>query len=101
MSKASKQQDNQILRPRHDTLDIDGVISYGESQRVWNTIKLKNNLLTEFPQLFERRKKFGYRMVMHRSYKDLKKAIKTMEANEDVIPILLFFYKREDSNEQQ
>jgi len=85
---------DKILRPRHDTLDICGNLSYGEGNRAWNILRLKQNILQEFPQLKERQKKFGYKMVMHRSFKELKEAIKKMEKESDVIPIFLFLYGR-------
>jgi hypothetical protein len=59
-----------------------------------NIIRLKHDILKEFPQLKERRDKFDYSMVMHRTFEDLKKAIKEMEMNEEVIPIFLFFRKK-------
>jgi len=48
----------------------------------------------EFPQLKERREKFDYNMIMHRTFEDLKKAIKEIEMNEEVIHIFLFFRKK-------
>lgn len=82
-----------LLRPKHETLFTEGILSYGESQRAYNTIKLKSVFLKEFPQLSERRNKFGYRMVMYRSYRELMKVIKEMDKGEEVIPILLWFCK--------
>lgn len=83
-----------ILRPKHETIFINGVMSYGESQRAWNTIKLKHEILKEFTQLYERRMKFRYKIVMHRSYEDLKKAVKELEKKGEVIPILMWFYQQ-------
>jgi len=47
------------------------------------------DLLKEFPQLKERREKFIYKMIMHRSFEDLKKAISEMEKQGDM-PLILF-----------
>ena len=83
-----------VLRPKHETIFINGVMSYGESQRAWNTIKLKHDILKEFTQLYERRMKFRYKIVMYRSYEDLKKAVKGLEKKAEVIPILMWFYQQ-------
>ena len=85
-------QDNKIriISPKHDTLDVSGEISYGESQKAWNLIRLKHDIIKEFPQLLERRAKFGYNMIMHRSYEDLERAIKEMKKQGLAPPILLF-----------
>ena len=84
-----------ILKPKHDTLNVCGALSYSEGQRAWNLIRLKHDLLREFPQLKERREKFEYKLVMHRSFEDLKKAIKEIEKDKKVIPMLLFFCQKE------
>ncbi len=82
-----------IIRPRHETLELEGEMSYKEGQKAWSVIRLKKDILKEFPQLKERREKFSYKMIMHRTFEDLKKAIGEME-REKVIPIFLFFRKR-------
>jgi len=86
---------NNILKPKHDTLKIDGNISYSEGRRAWNLIRLKQDLLKEYPQLKKRREKFSYKMIMHRSFDELKKAVLKMEKEECAIPIFLFFCKGE------
>lgn len=87
----------QIIKPKHETLEITGKMSYGEGNRAWNVIRLKQNILREFPQLKERRKKFAYKMIMHRSFKELKEEIEKMEKKNKVIPIFLFFGLEDDS----
>jgi len=79
-----------ILKPQHETLKIEGRISYSEGRRAWNLLRLKDDLLKEFPQLKERREKFSYKMVMHRTFEELKKAIEKME-KEGNLPLVLFF----------
>ena len=82
-----------VLKPKHETLLIKGKLSYGEGNRTWNIIRFKKDLLLEFPQLKERREKFGYKMIMHRSFKELKKAIREIENKEEAIPIFLWFLR--------
>jgi len=84
-----------ILFPRHETLNILGEMSYGESQKAWNLIRLKHDILKEFPQLKQRREDFAYKMIMHRNYKDLKRAITRLEKENLPIPIFLFLCKKD------
>ena len=69
-------------------------MSYMEGRRAWNLLRFKDNLLKEFPQLKSRREDFAYQMIMHRSYRNLKKAITEMENKGLPIPIFLFLCKK-------
>ncbi len=40
--------ETEILRPRHDTLEIKGRVSYNEGAQAWNTIRFKKDLLQVF-----------------------------------------------------
>ena len=91
-----KQDKIRIISPKHDTLDVSGEISYGESQKAWNLIRLKHDILKEFKVLKDRRKKFVYNMIMHRSYEDLEKAIKDMKKQGLAPPILLFLGEKKN-----
>jgi len=79
------------LIPR-TVIDIDGKLIYNESFQAWNTIRLKKEIFSEFPQLKEKRSKFSYNMKYFRTFEELLNAIKKMK-NEDVMPILMFLYK--------
>ena len=87
------QKEKKIISPIHETLEVEGSLSYSEAQRAWNTIRFKKLLLKEFPQLKERREKFGYKMILHRSFKELKKAINAMEKGELAIPLVVWLVK--------
>jgi uncharacterized protein with von Willebrand factor type A (vWA) domain len=87
-----KVSDN-IIKPKHETLELQGELSYSEGLRAWNLMRLKKDLLKEFPQLKERREKFSYKMIMHRNFNDLKKAVENLE-NKEIIPIFLFFVRK-------
>ena len=83
----------QILKPTRETLEILGKLSYGEGTRSWNTIRFKQDILKEFPQLKQRRERFGYKMIMYRTYKELLKKLKKMEEEKEVIPIFLYLVR--------
>jgi len=75
------------LKP-NDTLNIIGKMSYKESLQAWNVIQLRKEILTIFPQLKEKRSKFGYEMFYNRSSEELKKVMDDLE-KQDLTPILL------------
>ncbi len=79
------------LEPRK-TIDIDGKVAYSEGFQAWNTIQLKKELFSEFPQLKEKRSKFSYRIMLsrdHDSFMDIAKSQK----DENAMPIMLWIYK--------
>ena len=79
-----------FLTPSHETLDIKGKLLYSEGSQAWNIIRLKKEILREFPQLKEKRSKFSYKMIVPKSYSDVKVVIENFEGLK-VIPILLLF----------
>ena len=84
---------HKLLTPR-TKIDSEGKIAYSESFQAWNTLKLKKELFSEFPQLREKRSKFSYKLVYHRNSEELKKEIKEMvEDGEEIMPMLLYLYK--------
>jgi len=66
---------------------------YNESKQAWSNIKLKRELINEFPQLKEKRANFFYELVFCRSYEDFDKTLKELSNGEDVVPMLMFLYK--------
>lgn len=82
-----------FLTPRKK-IDSEGKIAYSESFQAWNTLRLKKEMFSEFPQLKEKRSKFSYKLVYHRDpkqlIKDIKKLIKT---GQEIMPMLLFLYR--------
>lgn len=85
----------QPLESGHDVLESEGRISYKEASRAWSLIRIRRELIQEFPQLKERRSAFSYKMVLFRSYKLLEKEIKKMKRKSKPLPLLLFFYKEQ------
>ena len=73
-------------------IDIQGKIAYAEGFQAWNLIRLKKEIIDEFPQLREKRSSFLYRVVFHRTHEELLKEIKKLR-NYDVMPMLLLLYK--------
>lgn len=85
--KKVKVDELSYLTPQQ-SLSITGKLSYKESLQAWNVIHLRKEIVTLFPQLKEKRGKFGYAMFYNRSPKELKKLLDSLEKR-DLVPILL------------
>ena len=81
------------LIPRN-IINIEGKLAYGEGFQSWILIKIKKEIINEFPQLKEKRSLFSYKLIFHRTYEELFKAIKKLK-NDDVMPMLLWLCKEE------
>ena len=81
------------LRPFDDVLDIMGSVSYSEGYGAWNTIRLKKEVLQEFPQLKEKTAKIRYKLIFYKDYEEFIEAVMKMRENNEPLPILLYFYK--------
>jgi hypothetical protein len=73
-------------------IDIDGKLAYAEGFQSWNTLRLKREIVDEFPQLKEKRSAFSYRLMFFRTHEELLNAIKKLK-NEEVMPMILWMYK--------
>ena len=81
------------LKPIRESLQIEGRLFYSEGNQSWNGIRLKKEILREFPQLKDKTGNFKYVMIVPSSYDDMKKRIKEVEKNGEGMPILLFLCK--------
>lgn len=82
-----------VLVPRK-ILKVQGKMSYSESLRAWSTLRFKKELVKEFPQLEEKRSKFGYKAVYYRDISEFEKAVKEMK-KDGSLPILLWMFKED------
>ena len=71
-------------------LTTKGTLFYHESDRAWNTLRLKKEVLHEFPNLKNKENKCIYLMKLHRSYDSLKKDLEQFEKKTKTVPIILF-----------
>lgn len=90
MTPTKKEQPVSFLKPKVEATKIEGKLFYSEGDQSWNIIRLKKEVVKEFPQLKEKREKFGYTLVISKSQEEIKKIISEVEEN-GAIPILLFF----------
>jgi len=90
---ANTTQTKKTLVPR-TKISSEGKIHYSESFQAWNTLKLKKELFSEFPQLREKRSKFSYELIYHRDPEEFMETIKKMiKEGLVVMPLLLRIYK--------
>lgn len=73
-------------------IDIDGKLAYSEGFQSWNLIRLKKEIVDEFPQLKEKRSAFSYRLMFFRTHEEILDTIKKLK-NEEVMPMILWMYK--------
>jgi len=81
------------IRPSDDPLDIMGNVSYSDGYGAWNTIRLKKDVLKEFPQLKEKTAKIRYKLLFYKNYEEFTQAVKKIQENKEPLPMLLYFYK--------
>ena len=89
------QEENNIISPIQEIVEVSGDMYYCQGNRAWNTIRLKADLLKKFPQLTTREFKFGYKMIVPQSQEEIKKLMSKIQKDSDKIPVLLYFCKKE------
>ena len=90
---ASLKENQKILKPSEEPLEMEGKMSYAESQRAWGTIRLKSKIFNEFKQLKKKREKFGYKLMFCRKFDQLEKEIKKIKKDIGVPPMLVWFVR--------
>ncbi len=86
--------ETQTLHPQRKEICLKGKLSYSWEVRAWNTIRLKKEIVNEFPQLKERLSAFGYNLTFYQDYDNLEKFIRKMKRNKEALPILLWLNKQ-------
>ena len=88
-----------ILKPKPKPLIVNGTVSYSESCRARNVIRLKKEVVKEFSDLMEKEKNIGYILEYHRNFHKLNKRIQELAENGAGVPFLLFIYADKDAAE--
>jgi len=88
-------QMNQTLTPTK-TVNVEGKIHYNEGNQAWGKIKLKKEIINEFPQLKEKRSAFSYELMFCRTVEDLRIIIKKYAKSDCTVPLMLFLYKEKE-----
>ncbi len=83
--------EKKTLSPRK-IVEINGKLLYDEGTKSFSRIRLKKELIEEFPQLRERRSSFSYELKFFRDNEELGRMIKSLN-KENAMPILMWLYK--------
>jgi len=87
--------DKKTLIPR-TIVDASGKLYYDEKSQAWGIIRLKSDLIKEFPQLKEKRSKFSYQIEYYRTIEEMEKLIKELKKKKvEVLPVLMWLYKED------
>lgn len=84
------QADPRILSPKKDTVKVEGKLFYNEGDQAWNMLRLKKEILAEFPNLKEKQSKFGYMMLMNQNFEELQEELNKLSKQQGAVPILLY-----------
>jgi hypothetical protein len=87
------------ILPRREPVKIKGNLLYNESAQTWNIIRLKKEVLNEFPELKDKRGSFLYTMIIPRSEKEIDQQFIDMLKSKKVFPIFLSFSKIKDEGQ--
>ena len=85
--------EKKTLVPRK-VIDSNGSMYYDEKSQAWGIIRLKSELIKEFPQLKEKRSKFSYQIEYYRTIEEFEKFVKELKKKDgETLPVLMFLYK--------
>lgn len=88
-----------VLTPKPKPLITKGVVSYSESSRARNIIRLKKEIIREFNDLKDRKKEINYKIEYHRNTSRLNRRIKEITESGEGVPFLLFIYSEREKGE--
>lgn len=80
----------QILRPKSDSLEAYGKVSYQESLKSWNTIRIPKIFLNKFPQLRKRSSIILFKLEFCENYDNTIRKIVELKQQNKGVPLLLY-----------
>jgi len=88
--------EKKTLMPR-SVIDSKGSMYYDDKSRAWGIIRLRSELLNEFPQLKERTSKFSYQIEYYRTLEEFEKLIKKLKKEKaEFLPVLMWMFKEKE-----
>jgi hypothetical protein len=87
------------ILPRRDAVKIKGNLLYNESAQAWSIIRLKKEVLNEFPELKDKRGNFQYTMVIPHAGQEIDQQFLENIKSQKVVPIFLSFSKIKDEGQ--
>ncbi len=92
LKKEAKKEES-FLSPLRELIEISGPMTYNESAQAWNIIRLRKDILHEFPELKDKQASFTYRLTIPRTSKAMKRHFEEATKSEEILPIFLSFAK--------
>ena len=86
-------ENTKYLKPTSEPIELEGQMTYNIDRRAWSDIRLKKEVISQFPQLRERNKKFGYSLMVCKEFKELEKQVKKIKIEKGVTPLLIWFVR--------
>ncbi len=83
----------QYIQSVNENKTIAGKIYYSESDRAWNVIRFKKELLDEFTDLCDRKSKFFYEMLLFYRFEQIERFIQKLKKEGKAPPMLFRFGK--------
>ena len=70
---------------------------YDEKSQAWGLIRLKSEIVREFPQLSEKRSKFSYELKYYRKIEEFEKLVKDLKKKKvEALPVLVWMFKEKE-----
>lgn len=81
------------LKPREEPIEIGGNMLYSDNQRAWSLIRLKKEIILQFPGLRRKLNKPSYKVMFCKEFKQLEKEIEKAKKDIGIPPLLVWFVK--------
>jgi hypothetical protein len=82
-----------MLHPWNNIVKAQGKIYYCSGTETWQLLKLNKEILVAFPELKEKRSKFGYNMFFPQNLKKFKQLSNDVLSGKNPIPIMINLVK--------
>ena len=78
------------LQPLNEGKSITGKLSYHDASHAWCVLRIKKELLKEFPALRNRSLKFTYKITLFTSFRKVEEHLQKLKERGDIPPMLFW-----------
>lgn len=79
-----------VLRPKTDSLEVYGKVSYQESLKAWNTIRIPRIIIEKFPQLKRKSSIILFKLEFCDNYDNTIRRLVELKKENKGVPFLLY-----------
>ena len=87
------------LQPLNEGKSITGKLSYHDASHSWCVLRIKKELLNEFPDLRDRSSKFTYKITLLSSFEGVEDHVRRIKERGGTPPMLFWFEKVGNSSD--